>query len=607
MKYQFKKDDAVNFAAALNYETRQKGNELEFKRCPYCHGGDHGDYWTFSVNMDSGAFKCLRASCDQSGHFVELCRDFDYRLDFELPKIYKKLPQVKPNSTDYAIEYLGKRGISSETVKRFRITTQKANRHVLVFPFYDEEENLTFIKYRNTAYQKGDSGAKEWCESNTMPILFGMNLCNGFDRLIITEGQIDCLSVAEAGYDNVVSVPTGAMGFTWLSNCREWIERFREIIVFGDCEHGKITLLDTIKARMPKEICVKSVRPQDYLGEKDANDILCNFGVRNVRVCIENAEIPTLSNVKQLADVQSVDINKLDKITTGIRDLDRTIRGMAMGQLVILTGKRGEGKSTFMGQIICEALDQNRTVFAYSGELADFHFKRWIDFQLAGEKNITESVNKYGDKDYSLPNSVVKSVSDWYRNRAYIYDNNYLVDSNEQSEFETLPETIEKVILQYNAQLICIDNLMTAMERVTEQSNLYLAQSNFVGRLKAIAQKYAVVIILVAHPKKSTGTEQDENELVAGSADITNKADIVIKYQRNRDTSIDADGMIKVTKNRLMGTLRAGKDDAIPVYFSNKSKRIYDVDQDFEKVYGWKGAVLREFADPTDDDDGLPF
>ena len=98
--------------------------------------------------------------------------------------------------------------------------------------------------------------------------------------------------------------------------------------------------------------------------------------------------------------------------------------------------------------------------------------------------------------DYSLDESVTDAINEWYRSRAYIYDNNFLTDNG--SELETLPQTIEKVIIRYNAQLICVDNLMTAMETVSEQSNLYLAQSNFVGRLKAIAMKYSVVIILVA-------------------------------------------------------------------------------------------------------------
>lgn len=602
-KYEFKREDAFDFVSAFGYETRQKGNELEFKRCPYCHGGDHKDEWTFSLDLEKGCFKCLRASCDQSGHFVELCRDFDYRLEFDAPKIFKKLPQKKPDSTVKAIEYMKSRGISEAVTRKYRITTRNDNPDILVFPFYDEEDYLHFVKYRNAKFRKGVDKNKEWCESNTMPILFGMNLCVGFDRLIITEGQIDSISVTEAGFDNAVSVPTGATGFTWLTYCADWISRFKEIIVFGDCEKGKITLLDTLRARLPKSIVIRAVRIKDYLGEKDANDILRLYGAKAIRKCIENAEIPKLNNVKQLADVKNVDINKLDKIKTGIFELDRTIRGMAMGQLIILTGKRGEGKSTLMSQIICEALDQNRTVFCYSGELADFHFKRWIDYQLAGSRHVIEQKNEFGEIDYAMDSSTVEKISEWYRDRMYIYENEYLVDESQQ--FESLPETIVRVINQYNVQLICIDNLMTAMERVEDNDHLYMAQSNFVGKLKAIAQKYSVVIILIAHPKKADKSKsQDDNDLVAGSADITNKADIVIKYQRDESNSDDdTRSLISVSKNRLMGTLRLNQN-AIPVVYSEKTKRICGLDQRKEKVYGWESMSIRKTVNPVD---LLPF
>lgn len=605
MAYELKRSDIFDFAMSGGYETREKSDELEFRYCPYCGGGTgrKRDEWTFSINLDKGVYKCLRASCDRQGHFVELCRDFDFRLEFEPPKIFKQLPQVeKPVSRDEAVKYMEGRGISERITKKYHVTVDKHNPKVLVFPFYDETGKLVFLKYRKTDYDKRIDKNKEWCEKNTMPILFGMDQCVGFDKpLVVTEGQCDSLAVAEAGIPNAVSVPTGANGFTWFSYCYDWITQFKEIIVFGDNEHGTITLIDGLSARLPKDIVVKCVRPKDYLGEKDANDILRKYGPRAIQFCVEHAEIPQLSNVKLLADVQNIDINKLDKIRTGVEDLDKCIRGFALGQLVILTGKRGEGKSTFMSQLVAEALDQNKSVFVYSGELADFHFKHWLDFQLAGTRNLKDYQDQFGQPGYYIEDSVSKEISAWYRNRAYIYDNNYLVEG---SEFETLPETIEKAIKQYNVQLICVDNLMTAMEKVSEQTNLYLAQSNFVGQLKAIAMKYSVVIILVAHPKKASANDfQDDNDLVAGSSDITNKADIVIKYSRCDPDKFDCDSLIKVTKNRIMGTLRVRNEDAVRVRYDNRTKRITGTAESerYEKVYGWEKFRLQELCRTAQD------
>lgn len=596
MSYEMRVEDVHGLAQSLNIKTKVKGDELWFKLCPKCKGGG-GDTETFSVNLKSGAFKCFRASCGYSGHFVELCRDFGYSLDDGRPRHYRELRQPDEIPIrEAAIAYLASRGISRATAERYRITAHKSQPNVLVFPFYDESSKLRFIKYRKMNWQKG-SGSKEWCEKDTMPILFGMDRCEGFERLVITEGQLDSLSCAEAGIPNAVSVPTGATGFTWLDNCWEWVTKFSEVVVFGDNEHGKITLLDTIRARLPNSIRVKCVRPVDYLGEKDANDILRKHGAANVRLAVENAEIPKMRNVKELSNVRSVDINSLEKLKTGINELDRTIGGLVMGQVVLLSGKRGEGKSTFGSQLISSALDQGASTFAYSGELADFHFKRWIDYQLAGLDNLVESTNEFGELTYTINPEAVEQITEWYRHRAFIYDNEYLQDDND--ELEALTTTIEKVIQQYGCKLIFVDNLMTSMEFVSEQSNLYLEQSRFVGKLKKLAMKYQVVVILVAHPRKT----QNElgNDDISGSSDITNKVDVVLSYSRAPAGS-RCSSRLSVTKNRLFGKLLTG-NDSIELMYSEKTKRIYSPKATYQRRYGWE---TKKTYLPVDDAD-MPF
>ena len=75
-----------------------------------------------------------------------------------------------------------------------------------------------------------------------------MNHCNPDNpTLVLTEGQIDSLSVAEAGIENVVSVPTGAKGFTWIPYCWDFLSQFKTLVVFGDCENGRITLLEEMQ------------------------------------------------------------------------------------------------------------------------------------------------------------------------------------------------------------------------------------------------------------------------------------------------------------------------------------------------------------------------
>ena len=560
--YDFKSKDVFDFASFIGAETKQKGNELFFKYCPQCHGGGD-DKDTFSVNLQTGAFKCFRASCDYHGHFVELARDFGYKLDDEQERKYRRLPQPKIESKPKAIEYLESRGISAEVAKRYKITTQTHNENVLVFPFYDDQNVLQFVKYRKTNFDKRFDKNKEWCEAETMPILFGMAQCEDFTRLVITEGQLDSLSLATCGIKNAVSVPTGALGFTWLANCWDWINKFQEVVVFGDYEKGKITLIETLEKRL--QMKVKCVRPKDYLCEKDANDILRKYGKEAIIRAVEGAELRDVKYVKRLATVEAVNLRDLPKIRTGIHPLDRVCGGLLRGHVVLLSGKRGEGKSTFMSQLVAEAIEQDNAVFVYSGELPNYHFKNWLDLQIAGANHICTVTNDYGDKEYYLTDGCVKKINAWYYDKAFIFDNSAVSDD----EYEGLIKVMVDAICRYDIKLVCIDNLMTAMDG-DPNTDIYRQQSAFVKKLEKLAQQYDVAIILVAHPKKSNAAF--DNDTVSGSSDITNAVSFVFNYQRANDGD-ECDSYLMVTKNRMNGKLMTG-DNAIPLYYSEKSKRI---------------------------------
>lgn len=591
MSYRFRQGDVIAFANARGYETHEKGNELFFKYCPYCQGGGH-DKETFSVNLETGAFKCFRASCNKHGHFVELARDFDYPLEQDgVKRKYRRLKQVRIETKDEAVSYMKSRGIGEEVTKRYKLTVQNEKPNILVFPFFDENGIMVSAKYRKTDFVKGRDKNKEWFEKETKPILFGMMQCKDFKRLIITEGQIDSLTVAECGFDNAVSVPTGAKGLTWINNCYDWVSQFEEIVVFGDCEKNKITLADDIVSRFPLKI-IKVVRQADYLGEKDANDILRKYGRDAVRCCIENAEIKPVRAVKPLASVKKADLSGMERIKTGIYDIDKTIGGMYLGQLILITGKRGEGKSTLASQIFANAIDQGYSAFAYSGELPDYHFKNWLDLQISGSHNIQERQNEYGETDYWLSDKTVEIINDWYAEKAYIFDNNVMLDElavdgrkNESGEEITLLGAMQQAVCRYGIKFVLLDNLMTALD-VEPTSDLYRAQSEFVKKVKSIAVRLNIVVVLIAHPKKEQDGKELDNDSVSGSSDITNAVDVVMTYSGNNGEDKETyQSLIGITKNRLTGR-KLLKDNRVKVRYSEKSKRIICDNDNPNKVYG---------------------
>lgn len=588
--YEFNPDDAYNFARHVGIDVKEHGSELFFKTCPYCKPrATRGNVRTFSINLKTGQFKCLRASCGISGNMVTLSKDFDFSLGNEVDeyyrpkKKYKRLKQpkeaIKPKPE--AIQYLESRGISEEVAKKYEITVQTSHPNILVFPFYDEKGVLQFVKYRKTDFDKAKDSNKEWCEASTKPILFGMKQCDdSFDTLVMVEGQLDSLAVATAGIPNAVSVPTGAKGFTWIPYCWDWLCKWKKIIVFGDFEKGSISLLDELAKRLKDR--VEHVRKDNYKDCKDANEILLKYGAEQVRKCVEESVKLPIDNVIDLADVKELDPYSIEKIPTGVADVDNLLcGGIPFGVVTIVTGKSGKGKSTFVGQIITRALNKGENVFVYSGEMPNYLFKAAIDFQIAGPANVVEEDRRDYIKRY-VRKSAKDKIVEWYRGKCMLYDRTMVKD-----EDTDLLNTIERMIVSQNARVIVIDNLMTMINKTRVKGSKLEAQSEVSNALEDMARFYNVCIILVAHKRKDSGIDdEDMDDSIRGDSDIVNSAGVIIHYNVNKDenTMENYPRIISVTKNRVFGrtSYRGWK-----VHYDEKSKRIYGDHDDLNICLGW--------------------
>ena len=87
------------------------------------------------------------------------------------------------------------------------------------------------------------------------------------------------------------------------------------------------------------------------------------YGKEAVRMAVENAQAIPAKRIKPLEEVKRVDLSKLEKLRSGIASLDKIIGGFYLGQLILLTGERGEGKSTLASQFGTFAIAAGYTTF----------------------------------------------------------------------------------------------------------------------------------------------------------------------------------------------------------------------------------------------------
>jgi twinkle protein len=483
--------------------------------------------------------------------------------------------------TAQAGEYLRSRSIGQATQDKYRVgCDEKGN---IVFPFFENGVNV-FQKFRSVTEKK------MWRDRDCKPVLFGMDLCDPADPLVIFEGEIDAMSGCEAGIPNCVSVPSGASDYTWIDTCWDWLHGFQKIILFGDMDEPGREMVRKVAVRL------SDIRIYDAPHEcKDANELLQKHGRDALAAAYANAKEIAPHGIIELADVKPLDVTKIPLCPSGIKELDRRIGGFLMGDLSVWTGKRGEGKSTLLGQLTLEAVQAAHKVCVYSGELRADRFQYWINLQAAGKEFVKSYRDEAADREvFYVDRVVLDQIREWYRHRYWLYDNTI----NEAGEEKSIMQTFELAAKRYGCTVFLVDNLMTCNYADCSEDDFYRAQSAFTGRLVDFARLYSAHVHLVAHPRKVKSGGKLENDDVAGLADITNRASnvfAVVRVPPENKVKIGFDCMLDILKNRWDGATGKIGLDYCPI-----SRRLYLPSVGNVRQYGWQGDFIE-----TDED--LPF
>lgn len=274
---------------------------------------------------------------------------------------------------------------------------------------------------------------------------------------------------------------------------------------------------------------------------------------------------------------------KHGRIGTGFSSLDYLLGGLGESALTIITGKRGEGKSTFTGQLALNAVNDGHVCCFYSGELSAHMFQSWIYSQASGEENMEKMQDQFGNDIWTVDPFIQSRIESWLGRKFLLYDNSKI----KKSERNTIIERFQLAHDKYNADFFVVDNLMTARYGIDSDRDFYRAQSNFATQLVEFCHKNRSHVLLVAHPRKGYGGREDTdiNDEVSGSGDITNLASNVIQVKKASDkdrAETNADSFITISKNRDYG--RTGK---IRFKFNPASRRLVDMDNSCISNYGW--------------------
>ena len=303
---------------------------------------------------------------------------------------------------------------------------------------------------------------------------------------------------------------------------------------------------------------------------------------------------------------RKVDRSQIVSIRTGLRMLDRKIAGLNKGEVSVMSGLNGSGKTSLLSQVALETVNQGYKVAMYSGEMKDHRVFNWLRLQAAGRQHTIETeIDGY----YTVEPEAHTLIDKWLNTHLYLYNN------NKGHEINHVLEATEAVIKDKKADLVILDNLM-AMDLSLISGDKYEKQSDFIKRLMKFAPQNDVHIILVAHPRKAMGFLRKDD--ISGTADLTNAVDnVFIVHRVNNDFKrLSAqmfgwkedfelycyDNVVEVCKNRDFGI----QDLFVGMMYEKESKRFLNEPHEV-RHFKWEDSLPKPAYHWEEQEAQLPF
>lgn len=260
--------------------------------------------------------------------------------------------------------FLQWRVLSEETIRQFMIGYDFERKRGFSFPYF-ERGRLVSIKYKSFTPGTGEKFIQKWVErdreGNQIPNLetkstfYNVDKLRGNDRVIVVEGEEDCMVLTMHGIPNVVSLPNGCKGLS--GQFLDTIEPFNDIIICLDNDQpgldGAMALVD----KLGKARCRVATLPDGILyppgpwgpaGEaKDISDFQRAGEICIVLNCIEDAPAFRHEKISHISDYieplreEFLNGTRSRGISTGFPSLDSLIGGRRPGELTVISGNTG--------------------------------------------------------------------------------------------------------------------------------------------------------------------------------------------------------------------------------------------------------------------------
>ena len=512
----------------MNYLINKEKNDfIRHEGCPSCKKNGHDTANDNLARYSDGSAHCFACKYNE--------KSYDGVVSITTPQ---------PKSKDFVegdYKPLVKRKISEETCKKFHY--QSGNKSQIA-NYYNKDYQLEaqHIRYPNKKFK--------WIGEIKNILLFGQQLWRDTGKmLVVTEGEVDCLSVSQYVFQNrfpVVSLPSGIQSASkYIANNIEWIEGFESVVFcFDNDEQGRKGSIKCASLISPGKAKIAS------LPLKDASDMIQAGRAKELVDCIWGAKIYRPDGIVNGDETWDLVIAKDESATVNypFNGLNEKLKGIRLGEIVTITAGSGTGKSQLCREIAHHIISRDE-------KLGYIALEESVQRSMRGLLSI--SLNKpihLQDVREEVPIEELKSAYDKLNKHVYFFDHWGSSDSN------TLLSKIKYLVVSCGCKWIFLDHISIVISGIGDGDERRLID-NTMTKLRGLVEELKFGLIIVSHLKRPVNVNRGHEEglntsmsQLRGSAAIGQLSDIVIGCERNQQSDDNPNLMtLRVLKNRYTG------------------------------------------------------
>ena len=531
--------------------------------CPLCGGSDpvsvdeKGHGYCFSCNTHIKDYKEGESPTDVTD--------------------FKTYQRNSMNSLEGNFVELTDRNISLNTAKKYGVKAVVNSSNVPIkhmYPYYIANE-IAGTKIR--------SNTKEfsWEGSPKGTGLFGQQLFQDGGKFVtIVEGECDAMAAYELLGSKwpVVSLKNGAAGAVKdVKENLEFLEKFDSVVIsFDNDKPGKDAARRVARVLRPGKAKILTL-PDDF---KDANDVLKQGKHQTYVNSWWAAKIYTPTGVINVSENKSKFHNRVKKesIPYPWDGLNKKLYGLRQGELVLLTGGTGLGKSSVTREIehwLIKSTKDNVGVIALEED-----YTRTVDGILSIEANARLYIDQEREKfsEEQLDTYFDNVYGGKNKDRVWIHAH---FGSN---DIEEIFSKLRYMIVGCNCKWIVVDHLHMLVSALAEGDERRTID-NIMTRFRSLVEETGAGLILVCHLRRVDGNKGHENGIetsvshIRGSQSIAQLSDCILSLERNQQADDEEEAnttKIRVLKSRYTGDVGV----ASYLLYDRDTGRLSEVDPD---------------------------